>query len=222
MPSICAASTLSSTTRQLNRGDAGSAPRAARPESPGINPAGARGSSIVKVLPCPAPSLSATTAPPCSATSVLTSASPSPRPPSDRSDFLRSLGKQVEHPCHQFGRHPHAVIGDFQCQRIGAGGKRHRDPATGGRVLRRVVDQVRDDLHQAFVVAVDGARLVRQVERQQLVLAGDRKIDLLNRIMNDRVEQDRFLVQLDEAARDARHVEQVVDRQRHVGDLALR
>ena len=92
-----AVSTLSSTTRTRER-RAVSSRALSRKSSSGPAVPKAAGSRTTNSLPLSGPSLAAVMVPPCSSASDLTSVSPMPKPPSERSSEPVGLGEEVEHP----------------------------------------------------------------------------------------------------------------------------
>ena len=173
--------------------------------------------------PARGPSLCASTVPPCSSTRRLTSASPMPSPPCERSTRALGLGEQVEDVRQQRRVDADAVVAMHDRHRRRA----RRRPAArsappGGGVLRRVVQQVGEHLHQALAVAATRRMRRRQVELELVC----RRSSISGRACFDAAATTRaqcrrgWRSQLDLAARDARDVEQVVDQAGHVAHLA--
>jgi hypothetical protein len=127
------------------------------------------------------------------------------------------LGEQVEGARHQFGRHADAVVDDLDADPRLV----HLDVEAQGAaflgVLGGVVEDVGQHLHQALLVAAHQRRRRRQPQRQLLAARLDQRRDLLDGVGDDLADVQHRLVQLDQAARDPRDVEQVVDQARSCG-----
>ena len=121
---------------------------------------------------------------------------------------------------HRLG-HADAVVDDAQPRVVIARLELDFHLAAVGRVLGRVADQVDDHLGQARRVACHAHRLRRQAHFQHMAIGGDDRSHRFDRCGDHRVQVERHLVELDLAAGDAAHVEQVVDQARQVADLAV-
>ena len=95
------------------------------------------------------------------------------------------------------------------------------DAAAGRHELGGVVQDVADDLHQPRPIALDRQQLLGQVEDQLVPPRVDRGPRGLDGPRDDRARRHRLALQRDHPARDARHVEQVVDQDHQVLDLAI-
>ena len=117
------------------------------------------------------PSLWATTVPPCSSTSRLTSVSPMPRPPWDRSSVWstwRNISKICESMCL-------GMPGPLSRMRTTPRSASRSTPIqmtlAAGRIFGRVVQDVAEDLRQPGDVAFDDDRLGRQRQSQPVAAA---------------------------------------------------
>ena len=133
------------------------------------------------------------------------------------------LHEQVEHARQQLRRDADAVVAhaDHRARRPRARPRRRIRPPPVG-VLGRVVEQVDDDLREPHRVAVEPQRRLGGSEHVELGAAASISGRLVSTARShDRRQLDALAAQLDLAARDARHVEQVVDQPHQVVDLAL-
>ncbi len=149
---LCRASTLSSTTSTRRRGGGtGAAARLRRPVPPPVLPQGQPDRELAALS---RPALRTETVPPCRSTSRFTRASPMPSPPCDAVQPLRLLDEEVEHAGEELGRDAVAGVADAEhrlapSRAVSTGWSRPR------RVLKRVVEEVVDDLLQPRDVGVD-------------------------------------------------------------------
>ena len=79
------------------------------------------------------------------------------------------------------------------------------------RVLRRIGEQVDDDLFEAHGVAHDGDDIARQRDRDLVTPLFNQGLDRIDRAIDQFAERLRHLLQLELPVRDPRHVEQFVD-----------
>ncbi len=115
------------------------------------------------------------------------------------------------------GGNADAAVSHGQHRVVAALFQRHRDRATWLGELRRVLDQVTDDLAQASRIPVDVQRGGRENERQHVAPLVDEWLDRLNRVPHDCPEIDTFGAKLDHAATDARQVHKLVHKsQKHL------
>ena len=135
--------------------------------------------------------------------------------------FLVHLGEEVEDSRHEVGGNPHSRVFHldhgvriFACHR-------QRNAPAGLHELRRVVQDVADDLHQASLVAVDAEQILRQVQRQLVAAGVDEWTCGLHSPGDHGVEQHPLTLERDHPAGDARHVEQVVDETHEMLHLPL-
>ncbi len=87
------------------------------------------------------------------------------------------------------------------------------------RVLRRVVEQIAEHLRETRHVAVDDQGPRGNVDREIVPGGIDERLTDLERMLQDRLEIDRRALQLDLAAADAAHFEQIVDEVHHLLEL---
>ncbi len=97
----------------------------------------------------------------------------------------------------------------------------HRDAAARVGELDRVVQQVREDLHEARVIGVDVDRLGRQRHVRGEPAGVEGGAVAFHRVADQLRDQRRLGLELDLARGDARDVEQIVDETDHLRDLAL-
>ena len=124
----------------------------------------------VKTLPLPAPALSASTVPPCMATSWCTRARPMPSPPLRRSEVMIDLGEELEHLGAHVGGDADAVVGYPDHGDVALGLHREPDVATVGRVFCRIVQKVAHHLGKARQIGIEpkepaGRSIIKRVPR---------------------------------------------------------
>nr|GEU28230.1 hypothetical protein [Tanacetum cinerariifolium] len=130
------------------------------------------------------------------------------------------LGKQVERALDHVGRHADAVV-RYPDQHVRVAHlDGHRHLAVLGRVLRGVAQQVRQYLHQAFLVAHDQRRVGRQLETELVAARAHQRRHLLDGVVDEVAHVQALGMQLHQAARDARDIEQIVHQRGHVHHLA--
>ena len=136
----------------------------ARPVGGRSRAAGASGRVTTNSLPLPRPRLRASIAPPCSATRPRVSDRPMPRPPSERS----SADVACENISNSCGSSSGAIPMPLSCTLITASVARHSclhaDQAARIGVLRRVGQQIREDLREAHRIGIDGDRRRREID----------------------------------------------------------
>jgi hypothetical protein len=132
-----------------------------------------------------------------------------------------SLHEQIEHPGHEFGRYAAAVVPALEHDVAVFLSRCNDDPAMRLGVLRRVREQVRDDLRDADAIAVDDEAL-RHVDDELVMLLGENRRRHFHRAAHRLGEVEGFTPQLDRAAAKSGYVQQVVDEARHMPDLAVR
>src|SRR4051812_18789626 len=93
-------------------------------------------------------------------------------------------------------------------------------PAALGE-LRRVVQQVEDDLREAGGIRVYADRLGVDVYFERMSRGFDVRPRRFHGVEQDRRQLDRLLAQLDLASRDAGDIEKVVHQPRHVPPLPV-
>jgi hypothetical protein len=93
------------------------------------------------------------------------------------------------------------------------------DAAAVSRVLRRIVEQVREHLGKPHGVALDDQRRRRQLERQLVMRRLDCLVAQLHGAAQRGAQLDPLLAQRDLAARDARHVHEIIDETHDMIDL---
>lgn len=121
-----------------------------------------------------------------------------------------TLHEQIEDRRQQLLGDAHAVVRDGELDLVVGGAGRDADVAAAGGVLRRVRQQVRDDLRQAHWIRIDDQARARHVHGERVALFSDQHCRRLHGAADDGRELHRRLLQLDFAARDARDVQQVV------------
>jgi hypothetical protein len=219
MSALSCRSSATSTRR------ATAAPRPARAGRDGgaAPPAGASdatGRRTVNSLPRPGPSLRAAMRPPCSSTSR-------PREREPDAETVRRVrgrgpaGENMSNSRAAAGRDADAVVrhGDERLGALPLGA--HAQVAAGLGVVRRVVEQVREDLRQPHGVGVEPDRLAGQRHDELVLPALDRGAARLDRRGDHVRELDASAAQLETPVRDARDIEQVLEQARHVADLPL-
>jgi hypothetical protein len=130
------------------------------------------------------------------------------------------LGEQVEGARDQFGRHADAVVHHLDADGVFVGLDVEAQGAAFLGVLGGVVEDIGQHLHQALLVAAHQCRRRRQPHAQLLAARLYQRRHLLDSVGGDLADVQHHLVQLDQAARDPRDVEQVVDQRGHVAHLA--
>ena len=90
----------------------------------------------------------------------------------------------------------------------------------GGRVLRRVVEKVADDLGDPGRVG-EGRDVGLDVHADLLLASREERVRSLDRALDQGRQGDVLLAQLERAAADARHVEEVIDEADHVIELPV-
>ena len=124
---------------------------------------------ITNELPFPRPGLVARRLPPWSSARLRASGSPSPRPlPPEPLDF--QLRERLEDSGQLIGRQAVAGVLDRQPDVAGRAAQGHSDTAAAGRVLDRVVDEVREHLHETDGISVDPHGFLAEVERQRVAM----------------------------------------------------
>ena len=155
----------------------------------------------MNVLPWPTPSLRTAIVPPCRSTSVRATARPSPRPPCLRSS-PRSPCTNRSKICGSSVRcDADPVVATLDDHGVVLGAGAQRDVATRLGVLRGVGDQVREDLGEPLLVAVDD-EAVGHVDGQVVVTLLDERRSHLDGTGHDRRHLDRLPAQIDRAAPD--------------------
>ena len=169
------------------------------------------GSATVNVAPCPSPGLDAWTSPPWRSTSCWTMARPSPSPPWARAIEAVRLAEWLEDPRQRVRRDADSRVAD----RDDGAGPRALQPdahaAASRRELRRIRQEVREDLRKSLGVAPDGTdvRLQRGVQRDLLSIG--RRANVLERGEEDGRQLDGSRVQPHAPGGDPGEVEQVLD-----------
>ena len=130
------------------------------------------------------------------------------------------LREQVEHVRQQLRVDAAAVVAHLRPRLAAVDRDREHDAPARRRVLGRVVEQVDEHLDQPRAVALDRHRRVRQLHRQCVLALLDVRARLFHGRHRDLVQVEDLVLQFDQAARDARDVQQVVDQLRHVAHLA--
>ena len=92
--------------------------------------------------------------------------------------------------------------------------RRDRDFTALGRVLRCVVQKVRQELNQPARVPIDKNRIVLNSNGQPVPATLELRMRCLYGLVDNRSEFNRFLVDLQLAATDAGKVHQVIDHTR--------
>ena len=130
------------------------------------------------------------------------------------------LRKRIEDRREVLRRNPHARIAHAKRDEIVFARRGQRDPPAARRVFRRVVDQVRQDLRDPREIAAHVHRFRRHLDRQRVAVAVDVRLARLDRGGHHLLHVDGADLELDLAAGDPRHVEQVVDEPHELLQLA--
>ena len=147
---------------------------------------------------------------------------PDAEPPDASIQGLPPLHEEVEDPGQQVGRNAAAVVPHLDVEVRGGVPGAHRDVATGRRVLGRVGQEIREDLREPGLVAVEHQRSSRRLLHHEVVaaqlqpMAGD-----VDRLRQRVVEIEPLPAQLENATRDARDVQQIVHQPDQVAGLPL-
>ena len=184
----------------------------------------AAGRRTTNSLPCPGPRCGPRRVPPCISTSRLTSDRPMPSPPCDALERLVDLREHVEDPRQHLRRDADAVVDDAHDHRVAVAARlSSRDAAAcAACTSRRCSAGWRTPAR-----AARGRRRARSSRAGRSIvslcccasISGPAGLDRLpNRPCRARL---RSLLQLDLAAADAAHVEQVVDEPHHLPELAV-
>jgi hypothetical protein len=96
----------------------------------------------------------------------------------------------------------------------------YRNPSALRRVLCRIVEEVGQHLDQAVGVAQDRCAGCIAFDRQHMPARSEQGLRLLHRTGDEDHRIEHRAVDLDQATRDARDIEQVVDQRGQVADLA--
>ena len=135
--------------------------------------------------------------------------------------LLLALVEHVEHVGQQLGGDARAVVGHLDHQRLPLAAPRQADVPAGRRVAHGVGQQVGDHLHQPRRVAPPQHGRRRQADVEPVPALLHQRLHHLGRTLQQHGRARQRGLQPDAAARDARHVQQVVDQPRHVLDLAF-
>ena len=135
--------------------------------------------------------------------------------------LTRNLREQLEDMRHGFGGDADAAVAnaDLGHALVGAGGE--HDAATLARVLGGVVQEVAHDLGEPHRVAAHGEVGVGVADFEFLLFLFEQGLHGFHRRGDDLRHVHALGDQHDLAARDARHVEQVIDEADHVLQLPL-
>ena len=88
--------------------------------------------------------------------------------------------------------------------------ERHGDPAARLSVFGGILEKVADDLTQSARIAVDVQRGSWQHERQHMAAFFDEWLERVRRVSGDHGQIDTFRSDLNQAATDARQVQELV------------
>ncbi len=179
------------------------------------------GSRTVNRLPMPVPALAASMRPPCSSTMPLASASPIPKPPAACSCADAHLREHAEHARQILGSDADAVVLDDEHQFLALLRAGHADRCRRGLVYLAALVSRFDSTCARRSGSPIHLQICRHVTVQLMMALVDERPRRLHRRAQDGLQIGRLLAQLQRAVRDARHVEQVVEQQRHVLHLAL-
>lgn len=142
-------------------------------------------------------------------------------------DRAFALHEEIEGGGQQRGRHADAVVDHAQHRpglpalllgRLLALQDDAHVPAARG-VLGGVVQQVHDHLREPRLVALHRQRLGRQVHLEPVLIGLDERAAGVHRLAHHFAQVQSLAAQLDLAAGDAAHVEQVLDQARQMSDL---
>src|SRR6185437_1892179 len=131
------------------------------------------------------------------------------------------LCEWLEDVLQHFRRNAHAVVANAHDRLTIFRAQPDLDLSSRWRVFDRVVKDVRDDLSESDAISADVYGDVRRREGD-LVSCRLRGLPMgIDDALQEFRELDRLRLQADTAARDARHVEKIVDEVGHVPRLAL-
>ena len=133
----------------------------------------------------------------------------------------RPLREEVEDPAEHLGGDAHAVVADRHDRAAITFLGRHGDSSALRRVLRRVVQEIGEDLAQAHRIPVNGDWRVEGMNRQTVPGCVDERPADVDRVSNDPDQIGMLAMERDLSAGDPRDLQQVVDEPDHVIDLAL-
>ena len=132
-----------------------------------------------------------------------------------------ALREEVEDEGQEIGRDADPRVPDPDRDAVALALRRQPDGATPRRVLGGVAQQIADDLRQTRRIGVEAHRVAGQRDRERMAARVDARADHLDRLLDDRGQQDQLLAERDLPLGNARHVEQVVDEPREVPHLPL-
>jgi hypothetical protein len=133
---------------------------------------------------------------------------------------LRPLDERLEHPIENCGLDPRSVVTDVQRRASVAGLDRDADVSGRRGELRRVLEEVAENLRHPGPVPVDPDRAGRDVEAQGEPALLEHGPVVVARAPHDLPQIEPLAVQLDLPLRDACGVEQVVHEPGEVRELA--
>src|SRR5690606_8769345 len=131
------------------------------------------------------------------------------------------LREELEDRRQKLGLDPHAFVADAHDHVVAVSLTDELDPPFRVGVLRRVSEQVLDDLHEADRIGVEPYLLARCREAELLIPRSNRGTDGVDGLREDFRELDALATKLDPSAHDPRDVEEVVDQPNEVVDLPL-
>ena len=179
------------------------------------------GSSTTNSLPSPSPALLASTLPPWSSDEAARQGQPDAEPALDATIGPVDLGEHVEHRRELALGNADAVVANGDPDAVVSSRDREPDVATVVRVLGRVGEKVREHLGQPHRVSRNRDGLGRKIDGQLVLGALDGGPAGLDSRADDEREVQGLSLHVDDAARDARHLEQIVHQSDQVAGLAL-
>src|SRR6185369_9992749 len=128
--------------------------------------------------------------------------------------------EEVEDRRQLTGLDAHAMIPHTNINGIALRLDDHLDALAFARELRRVVDQVGEDLGETYRIGIHREAFRRKDQGEPLMPVVDEGLHRLHRRAQNTAEVDRLLPDLEAIVVDAADVEQVVDEAREVGGLS--
>jgi len=180
-----------------------------------------QGSRTTNSEPAPPPALNASMLPPCICTSRRARVKPTPRPPCVRSSPRAPCVNRSKTCGQQLRLDADAMVAHANHRAIALDARVQLDLRALLAVLRRVVQQVGDDLREPREVAVQPQRLRERAHVQRLAACFEVRLRRLDAVRDHRIEVDLLALEHDLALADACDVEQLLDEPRHLAQLPI-
>ncbi len=129
--------------------------------------------------------------------------------------------EHLEDSRQHIGRDAHTRIPDAHDRDIGLPAGAEPDAPVTRRELHRVVEHVREHLHEPCGVTIDRDWLRRQLHVQRVARRGGERGDGFDRRRHQAREVERFTAQLNLVGSDAGHIEEVIDEPHELPDLTF-